>query len=217
LNTVNKRLEEMAGIVESRAALAKECEETKSKLDELDSEYVGAQQRWKEREREWFDKRTQLEEQLVELETQLEAARLDHLKLQGEERTQSRQSNHASFEMSSPVPPQSRGRGHESIDSKRQGGDTNEWMQERGDDPGTSPQNAAPAALKPRPPTGPTRMQSPRVASALGQQQLQQALTELEDVRAQLVVLSEEAAETTRLLGQQQTGEGSLLFLRFFK
>jgi hypothetical protein len=60
-------------------------------------------------------------------------------------------------------------------------------------------------------------MQSPRVASALGQQQLQQALTELEDVRAQLVVLSEEAAETTRLLGQQQTGEGSLLFLRFFK
>jgi hypothetical protein len=218
LNTVNKRLEEMAGIVESRAALAKECEETKSKLDELDSEYVGAQQRWKEREREWFDKRTQLEEQLVELETQLEAVRLDHLKLQGEERTQSRQSNHASFEMSSPVPPRSRGRGapaggHEPIDSKHQGGDTNEWAQERGDEPGTSPQNAAPAAFKPRPPTGPTRMQSPRVASALGQQQLQQALTELEDVRAQLVVLSEEAAETTRHLGQQQTGNDSLLFL----
>jgi hypothetical protein len=217
LNTVNKRLEEMAGIVESRAALAKECEETKSKLEELDSEYVGAQQRWKEREREWFDKRTQLEEQLVELETQLEAARLEHLKLQGEDRTQSRQSNHASFEMSSPVPPPSRGRvapggGSDAVHNKRHVGDTEEWAQDSGDQPGTSPQTVAPAALKPRPPTGPTRMQSPRAASALGQQQLQQALTELEDVRAQLVVLSEEAAETTRHLGQHQTGSAGCCF-----
>jgi hypothetical protein len=219
LNTVNKRLEEMAGIVESRAALAKECEETKSKLEELDSEYVGAQQRWKEREREWFDKRTQLEEQLVELETQLEAARLDHLKLQGQERSQSRQGNHASFEMSSPVPPPSRGRvalGRDPVHSKHHGGDAEEWAHQAGDQLDTSPQTVAPAALKPRPPTGPTRMQSPRVMSALGQQQLQQALTELEDVRAQLVVLSEEAAETTRHLGQQQTGNASfcLLFVK---
>ena len=219
LNTVNKRLEEMAGIVESRAALAKECEETKSKLEELDSEYVGAQQRWKEREREWFDKRTQLEEQLVELETQTEAARLENLKLQGEGRAQSRQSNHASFDVSSsPVPPPSRGRiaaggGRDSVDSKRQGGDAAEWVQEQSEQLGTSPKAPAPVALKPRPPTGPTRMQSPRAASALGQQQLQQALTELEDVRAQLVVLSEEAAETTRQLSQQQTGNVVLWLL----
>jgi hypothetical protein len=211
LNTVNKRLEEMAGIVESRAALAKECEETKSKLEELDSEYVGAQQRWKEREREWFDKRTQLEEQVVELETQLETSRLEHLKLQGDGRAQSRQSNHASFDATSPAPPPSRGHlapagGRDSVDGKRQGGDAAEWAHELGDQHANSPQMLAPAALKPRPPTGPTRMQSPRAISALGQQQLQQALTELEDVRAQLVVLSEEAAETTRQLGQQQTG-----------
>jgi hypothetical protein len=217
LNTVNKRLEEMAGIVESRAALAKECEETKSKLEELDSEYVGAQQRWKEREREWFDKRTQLEEQLVELETQLEAARLENLKLQSEGRPHSRHSNHASFDESSPVPPSSRGRhapggGQDTVDHKRQIEEAADWVQ----DPSnyaTSPKNMAPAALKPRPPTGPTRMQSPRAVSALGQQQLQQALTELEDVRAQLVVLSEEAAETTRQLSQQQTGNAISLFL----
>jgi hypothetical protein len=219
LNTVNKRLEEMAGIVESRAALAKECEETKSKLEELDSEYVGAQQRWKEREREWFDKRTQLEEQLVELETQLEAARLEQLKLQGEVPAPSRHSNHASFEASSPVPPSSRGRlapraGPDSVNIKGQGADAADWSLEPADQSGTSPQAPAPAFLKPRPPTGPTRMQSPRAMSALGQQQLQQALTELEDVRAQLVVLSEEAAETTRQLGQQQTGNAVVQLLQ---
>jgi hypothetical protein len=218
LNTVNKRLEEMAGIVESRAALAKECEETKSKLEELDSEYVGAQQRWKDREREWFDKRTQLEEQLVELETQLESARLEQMKVHGEGPAESRHSNHASFAESSPVPPSSRGRppqrgGRDSVDSKGQPADVAEWTLQASDHPGTSPQALAPAVLKPRPPTGPTRMQSPRAVSALGQQQLQQALTELEDVRAQLVVLSEEAAETTRQLGQQQTGTNFLSFL----
>jgi len=63
---------------------------------------------------------------------------------------------------------------------------------ELGDQHANSPQTLAPAALKPRPPTGPTRMQSPRGNVCVGTAAARsRALTELEDVHAQLVVLRE--------------------------